>query len=90
MHIVSLKKGLTVDEALMDPEGIAALGFFLNVCKHPVTVLYLLNFSLVKLIFQISPHPPISLTPPNPKGDRGWKCVWTMEHAHISSDKHHT
>ncbi|KAM4623955.1 uncharacterized protein ACJ7VT_004925 isoform 1-T2 [Polymixia lowei] len=30
MHIVSLKKGLTVDQAKADPEGIAALGFFIN------------------------------------------------------------
>lgn len=32
MHIVSLKKGLTVQEATADSEGIAVLGFFLNVC----------------------------------------------------------
>lgn len=32
MHIVSLKKGLTVEEAKADPEGIAVLGFFINVC----------------------------------------------------------
>eukprot|EP00064_Thunnus_orientalis_P014515 superscaffoldBa00002534_g14561 len=31
MHIVSLKKGLTVSEAIVDPEGIAVLGFFINV-----------------------------------------------------------
>lgn len=31
MHIVSLKKGLTVDQAKKDSEGIAVLGFFLNV-----------------------------------------------------------
>ncbi|CAK6964245.1 receptor-type tyrosine-protein phosphatase gamma-like [Scomber scombrus] len=30
MHIVSLKKGLTVEEAKADPEGIAVLGFFIN------------------------------------------------------------
>ncbi|XP_053270470.1 uncharacterized protein LOC128427393 isoform X1 [Pleuronectes platessa] len=30
MHIVSLKKGLTVEQAVADPTGIAALGFFLN------------------------------------------------------------
>ncbi|XP_067432186.1 uncharacterized protein [Thunnus thynnus] len=30
MHIVSLKKGLTVSEAIVDPEGIAVLGFFIN------------------------------------------------------------
>ncbi|XP_068610966.1 uncharacterized protein [Brachionichthys hirsutus] len=30
MHIVSLKKGLTTQEALDDPEGVAALGFFIN------------------------------------------------------------
>uniref|UniRef100_H2S426 Carbonic anhydrase n=1 Tax=Takifugu rubripes TaxID=31033 RepID=H2S426_TAKRU len=30
MHIVSLKKGLTVQEATADSEGIAVLGFFLN------------------------------------------------------------
>lgn len=34
--------------------------------------------------------PPIHLTPPIPKGDRGWKYVWTVEHAHILPDKHHT
>lgn len=31
MHIVSLKKGLSVEQAKADPEGIAVLGFFLNV-----------------------------------------------------------
>ncbi|XP_061077860.1 uncharacterized protein LOC133111477 isoform X1 [Conger conger] len=31
MHIVSLKKGLSVDQALADPEGIAVLGFFIDV-----------------------------------------------------------
>uniref|UniRef100_A0A4W6G793 Carbonic anhydrase n=1 Tax=Lates calcarifer TaxID=8187 RepID=A0A4W6G793_LATCA len=30
MHIVSLKTGLSVEEALNDPEGIAVLGFFIN------------------------------------------------------------
>ncbi|TMS22568.1 Carbonic anhydrase 4 [Larimichthys crocea] len=30
MHIVSLKKGLTVDEAVKDSTGIAVLGFFIN------------------------------------------------------------
>ncbi|XP_062270020.1 uncharacterized protein LOC133975978 isoform X2 [Platichthys flesus] len=30
MHIVSVKKGLTVEQAVADPTGIAALGFFLN------------------------------------------------------------
>ncbi|XP_039991085.1 LOW QUALITY PROTEIN: carbonic anhydrase 4-like [Xiphias gladius] len=30
MHIVSLKKGLTVDQATADSEGIAVLGFFIN------------------------------------------------------------
>lgn len=34
MHIVSLKKGLTVDQATADSEGIAVLGFFINVCVH--------------------------------------------------------
>lgn len=33
MHIVSLKKGLTVQEATEDSAGIAVLGFFLNVCR---------------------------------------------------------
>lgn len=32
MHIVSLKKGLTVEQAVADSEGIAVLGFFINVC----------------------------------------------------------
>lgn len=31
MHIVSLKKGLSVEQAKVDPEGIAVLAFFLNV-----------------------------------------------------------
>ncbi|KAI1896323.1 hypothetical protein AGOR_G00093600 [Albula goreensis] len=31
MHIVSLKKGLSVEEAMADPEGIAVLGFFIDV-----------------------------------------------------------
>ncbi|XP_035467558.1 carbonic anhydrase [Scophthalmus maximus] len=30
MHIVSLKKGLTVEQAVADSEGIAVLGFFIN------------------------------------------------------------
>ncbi|XP_023267114.1 carbonic anhydrase 4-like [Seriola lalandi dorsalis] len=30
MHIVSLKKGLTVEQATADSEGIAVLGFFIN------------------------------------------------------------
>ncbi|KAM7381734.1 hypothetical protein PAMA_012530 [Pampus argenteus] len=30
MHIVSLKKGLTVEQSTADPEGIAVLGFFIN------------------------------------------------------------
>nr|XP_019962607.1 PREDICTED: carbonic anhydrase 4-like isoform X1 [Paralichthys olivaceus]XP_019962608.1 PREDICTED: carbonic anhydrase 4-like isoform X1 [Paralichthys olivaceus]XP_019962609.1 PREDICTED: carbonic anhydrase 4-like isoform X1 [Paralichthys olivaceus] len=30
MHIVSLKKGLTKEQAVANPEGIAVLGFFLN------------------------------------------------------------
>lgn len=30
MHIVSLKKGLTTEQAIADPEGIAVLGFFIN------------------------------------------------------------
>ncbi|XP_056152540.1 carbonic anhydrase 4-like [Lampris incognitus] len=30
MHVVSLKKGLTVEQAKADPEGIAVLGFFIN------------------------------------------------------------
>lgn len=30
MHVVSLKKGLTVEQAKADSEGIAVLGFFLN------------------------------------------------------------
>lgn len=34
MHIVSLKKGLSVSEAVEDPMGIAALGFFINVRQH--------------------------------------------------------
>lgn len=31
MHVVSLKNGLSVEEAKADPEGIAVLAFFLNV-----------------------------------------------------------
>lgn len=34
MHIVSLKKGLTVEQAKEDSAGIAALGFFINVRQH--------------------------------------------------------
>lgn len=34
MHIVSLKKGLSVEQAKVDPEGIAVLAFFLNVKQH--------------------------------------------------------
>lgn len=35
MHIVSLKKGLAMEQAMADPQGIAVLGFFINVCvKH--------------------------------------------------------
>lgn len=30
MHIVSLKKGFSVEQATADPEGIAVLGFFMN------------------------------------------------------------
>ncbi|XP_026207437.1 carbonic anhydrase 4-like [Anabas testudineus] len=30
MHVVSVKKGLTLEEALADPQGIAVLGFFIN------------------------------------------------------------
>ncbi|XP_057682882.1 uncharacterized protein LOC130909943 [Corythoichthys intestinalis] len=30
MHIVNLKKGLTVEQALQDPTGIAVLGFFID------------------------------------------------------------
>lgn len=32
MHIVSLKKGLSVSQATEDSAGIAVLGFFINVC----------------------------------------------------------
>lgn len=32
MHIVSLKKNYSVEQAIADPEGIAVLGFFINVC----------------------------------------------------------
>uniref|UniRef100_A0A8C9SLN3 Carbonic anhydrase n=1 Tax=Scleropages formosus TaxID=113540 RepID=A0A8C9SLN3_SCLFO len=31
MHLVSLRKGLTVQNAVEDPEGIAVLGFFIDV-----------------------------------------------------------
>ncbi|KAK6467743.1 putative carbonic anhydrase 3 [Huso huso] len=31
MHIVHFKKGLTAEEVIQDPEGIAALGFFIDV-----------------------------------------------------------
>lgn len=41
MHIVSLKKGLSVQQATEDSEGIAVLGFFINV--RPT----------LKLLFQI-------------------------------------
>uniref|UniRef100_A0A3Q1GRI9 Carbonic anhydrase n=1 Tax=Acanthochromis polyacanthus TaxID=80966 RepID=A0A3Q1GRI9_9TELE len=32
MHIVSLKKGLAVEQAIEKSDGIAVLGFFINVC----------------------------------------------------------
>ncbi|KAK2820315.1 hypothetical protein Q5P01_023274 [Channa striata] len=31
MHVVNLKKGLTLEQAMADPQGIAVLGFFINV-----------------------------------------------------------
>ncbi|XP_029954625.1 carbonic anhydrase-like [Salarias fasciatus] len=34
MHIVTIKKGLTVEQAKVHPEGIAALGFFINATEH--------------------------------------------------------
>ncbi|KAK0155273.1 Carbonic anhydrase 4 [Merluccius polli] len=34
MHIVCMKKGLTISEALMDPEGIAVLGFFIQATEE--------------------------------------------------------
>ncbi|KAG7492147.1 hypothetical protein MATL_G00011330 [Megalops atlanticus] len=34
MHIVSLRKGLSVDQAKADPEGIAVLGFFIDVIEE--------------------------------------------------------
>ncbi|KAJ8364326.1 hypothetical protein SKAU_G00131570 [Synaphobranchus kaupii] len=37
MHIVSLKKGLSEDQALAVPEGIAVLGFFINVTDKEAT-----------------------------------------------------
>ncbi|KAJ8399970.1 hypothetical protein AAFF_G00407000 [Aldrovandia affinis] len=37
MHIVSLKKGLSVDQALNDQEGIAVLGFFIDVTEEEGT-----------------------------------------------------
>lgn len=45
MHIVTLKKGLTVPQALEDSEGIAALGFFINVCPTNDRVTDMLGFS---------------------------------------------
>lgn len=42
MHIVSLKKGLSVEEAKKDSEGIAVLGFFINVC---IQTLFLMHFT---------------------------------------------
>uniref|UniRef100_A0A8C4DXJ2 Carbonic anhydrase n=1 Tax=Dicentrarchus labrax TaxID=13489 RepID=A0A8C4DXJ2_DICLA len=36
MHIVSLKKGLTAEQAVQDSEGIAVLGFFINIKKFPM------------------------------------------------------
>ncbi|KAF7655332.1 hypothetical protein LDENG_00057670 [Lucifuga dentata] len=37
MHIVSLKKGLTVDQAKADPQGIAVLGFFITETENSTT-----------------------------------------------------
>uniref|UniRef100_A0A8C6UQH5 Alpha-carbonic anhydrase domain-containing protein n=1 Tax=Neogobius melanostomus TaxID=47308 RepID=A0A8C6UQH5_9GOBI len=36
MHVVALKKGLTTEDAMVDPEGIAVLGFLIEVrqCVH--------------------------------------------------------
>lgn len=42
MHIVSLKKGLSLEEAKKDSEGIAVLGFFINVC---IQTLFLMHFT---------------------------------------------
>uniref|UniRef100_A0A3P8SPX4 Carbonic anhydrase n=1 Tax=Amphiprion percula TaxID=161767 RepID=A0A3P8SPX4_AMPPE len=46
MHIVSLKKGLSVQQAIEKSDGIAVLGFFINVCPTtftPETHLYIVN-----------------------------------------------
>ncbi|KAG9349983.1 hypothetical protein JZ751_026336 [Albula glossodonta] len=40
MHIVSLRKGLTVEQAKVDPEGIAVLGFFIELKKFPTMMGY--------------------------------------------------
>uniref|UniRef100_A0A3Q1GRS7 Carbonic anhydrase n=1 Tax=Acanthochromis polyacanthus TaxID=80966 RepID=A0A3Q1GRS7_9TELE len=50
MHIVSLKKGLAVEQAIEKSDGIAVLGFFINVCPTTFTAqtrLYIVNY-LVK------------------------------------------
>lgn len=44
MHIVNLKKGLTMEQAMADPQGIAVLGFFINVCVHKHLIMYLLAY----------------------------------------------
>ncbi|KAM6951168.1 carbonic anhydrase XVb [Aplochiton taeniatus] len=36
MHLVSLKKGLTLEEATAHPEGLAVLGFFINITEDAV------------------------------------------------------
>uniref|UniRef100_A0A3Q3LUF0 Carbonic anhydrase n=1 Tax=Mastacembelus armatus TaxID=205130 RepID=A0A3Q3LUF0_9TELE len=34
MHIVTVKKGLTLDQALASSDGVAVLGFFIDVCEQ--------------------------------------------------------
>ncbi|XP_071763457.2 uncharacterized protein LOC139918085 [Centroberyx gerrardi] len=61
MHIVSLKKGLTVEQAKADPEGIAVLGFFINATEDGATsetwdnfTSYLMNLSAKDSMVNIS------------------------------------
>uniref|UniRef100_A0A3Q1GH93 Carbonic anhydrase n=1 Tax=Acanthochromis polyacanthus TaxID=80966 RepID=A0A3Q1GH93_9TELE len=50
MHIVSLKKGLAVEQAIEKSDGIAVLGFFINVYNTCDSYLELKNISINGLI----------------------------------------
>ncbi len=53
MHIVSLKKGLSVQQAIEDSAGIAVLGFFINVCDKVQIIIPKKSLTIANLSINI-------------------------------------